>query len=153
MEVGKSCSFQAIVGGQCGFDPKDRNKSTTFVSFTNCTRDIDEHIRYFSVTGVESETELILARASIFEPPRNINSFTICPHHRASLGTSWKRQSTKCCVPAMLSQHKADVKKRPKAERGLSKSGSITVLKETGVFLPVGSGMLEHFRQSTIMFT
>ena len=145
MEVNsESCSFRAIVSGQCGFDPKDRNKSTTIISLRNCTRDIDEHKRYLCITGVESEIELILARACIFESSRNLDSFTICPHHRASLGVSWKRRSAKCCIPVMLSQHKDDVKKRPKAERGLSKSGSRTVLKETGVFVPVGSGMLEQ---------
>ena len=44
----------------------------------------------------------------------------------------------------MLSQHKDDVKKRPKADSGLSKSGSRTMLKETVIFVPVGSDMLEQ---------
>jgi hypothetical protein len=142
MDVSETCSFQAIVGVQCGFDAKDRNKSTRIILLTNCTRDIDEHKRYFCITGVESKTELILARACIFESPRNVDSFKICPRHRASLGVGWKRRSAKCCIPVMLSQHNVDVKNRPKAERGLSKSGSKTVFKETGVFLPVGSGKL-----------
>ena len=116
MEVSESCSFPAIVSGQCGFDSKDRNKFTTNISLRNCTRDIDEHKRYLCITGVESEVELILARACIFESSRNLDSFTICPHHRASLGVSWKRRSEKCCIPVMFSQHKDDVKKRPKAE-------------------------------------
>ncbi|CAB4030369.1 Hypothetical predicted protein [Paramuricea clavata] len=47
----------------------------------------------------------------------------------------------------MLSRHKDDVKKRPKAEKGLSKSGSRTVLKETGVFLQVGSGVCSKCRK------
>ena len=132
MDLSESCSFQAIVGGQCGFDAKDRNKSTSIIALKDCTRAIDEHKRYFSITGVEAEIELILAR--------DIDSFKICPRHRATLGVSWKRGSAKCSVPIILSKHSVDVKKKPKAERGMSKKWSKTVLKETGVFLAVGSG-------------
>ena len=142
MDLSESCSFQAIVGGQCGCDAKDRNKSTGIIALKDGTRDIHEHKRYFSITGVETEIELILARACIFESPRGMDSFKICPRHRAILGVSWKRGSAKCCIPTILSKHSVDVKKRPKAERSMSKSGSKTVLKETGVFLAVGSGKL-----------
>ena len=124
MDLSESCSFQAIVGGQCGFDAKDRNKSTSIIALKDCTRAIDEHKRYFSITGVETEIELILARACIFESPRDIDSFKICPRHRATLGVSWKRGSAKCSVPIILSKHSVDVKKKPKAEQGMSKKWS-----------------------------
>ena len=58
----------------------------------------------------------------------------------ASLGVSWKRSSPKCSIPVSLSKHNATFAKKPKAERGLSKYGSQIVLKETGIFLPVGAG-------------
>lgn len=135
-----ACSFLAIVGGHCGFDAKDRTRSVELVSLLSCNRDISRHKSAFSIIGIESEVELLLARASIFAPPRNVENWTICPQHRASLGVSWKRSSDKCSIPVNLSKHNITSGKKPKAERGLSKSGSHIVLKETGIFIPVGAG-------------
>lgn len=135
-----TCSFLVIVGGQCGFDAKDRARSVEMVPLLSCNRDISRHKLAFSIIGIENEVELLLARASIFLPPRNVETWTICPQHRASLGVNWKRSSAKCSIPVNLSMHDINPAKKPKAERGLSKSGSQTVLKETGIFLPVGSG-------------
>ena len=43
----------------------------------------------FQVTCGDPETEvdLILSRAGIFETPKDIDDFTICPSHRSNLGT------------------------------------------------------------------
>ena len=112
------------------------------VPLLTCNRDISRHKSSFPINGVENEVELLLARASIYAPPRNVETWTICPQHRASLGVSWKRPSTKCSIPVSLSKHDIAVGKKPKAERGLSKLGSQFVLKETGIFLPVGAGEL-----------
>ena len=135
-----SCSFFAIVGSQCGADTKDRTKSLEKVPLLSCNRDITAHKSAFSIVGVENEIDLLLARASIYAPPKNIENWSICPQHRASLGVSWKRSSSKCALPASFSKHNARSGKKPKAGRGLSKSGSEIVLKETGIFLPVGAG-------------
>ena len=70
MDLSELCSFQVIVGGQCGCNAKDRNKSTGIIALKDCTRDIHEHKRYFSITGVETEIELILARACRFRIPK-----------------------------------------------------------------------------------
>ena len=35
----------------------------------------------------ETEVDLILSRAGIFETPKDIDDFTICPTHRSNLGT------------------------------------------------------------------
>ena len=139
------CSFFTIVGGRCGFDSKDRTKSVEMVPLLSCNADISRHKSAFSITGIENEVELLLARASIFVLPQNVESWTICPQHRASLGVSWKRSSAKCSVPVNLSKHDITSSKKPKAERGLSKSGSQIVLKETGIFLPVGAGEIKLF--------
>ena len=141
MEI-DACSFLAIVGGHCGFDTKDRSRSVNLVPLLTCNRDISRHKSFFAITGVENEVELLLARASIYPPPRNVETWTICPQHRASLGVSWSRASTKCSIPVSLSKHDIAISKKPKAERGLSQSGSQFVLKETGIFLPVGAGEL-----------
>ena len=130
-----ACSFLPIVGGHCGSDTQDRTRLAEMVPLLSCNRDISRHKSFFSITGIENEGELLLARASIFAPPRNIETWFICAQHRASLGASWKRSSSKCSISVSLSKENAtDVAKKPKAERGLSKSGSQIVLKGTGTF-------------------
>ena len=62
----------------------------------------------FQVTYGDSETEvdLILSRASIFETPKDIDDFTICPTHRSNLGigVGWSRGSiSRCRVKVGLS--------------------------------------------------
>ncbi|KAL9976163.1 hypothetical protein ACROYT_G013422 [Oculina patagonica] len=144
---GSACSFLAIVGGRCGYDSKDRTKSVEIVPLLTCHRDISGHKSTFFIIGIEDEVELLLARATIFAPTRNIENRTICPQHRACLGVSWKRSSTKCAIPVSLSRHNTTISKKPKAERGLSKLGSQFVMKETGIFLPVGTGVCSNCRK------
>ena len=137
---GEACSFQEIVGGKCGFSSKDKEKSVKLIPLLNCTSNVDRHKSALAFTDVQNEVELILARARLFSLPQNIDQLKICPHHRETLGLGWKRSSTRCDVPALLSSHSAKVKNRPRAERGLTKLASQTVFNETGIFVPVGSG-------------
>ena len=84
----------------------------------------------FAFHSIDSEVELILARASISFSPQNIDKMTVRPAHRASLGTGWSRRvPDKCKVPSILSHHSEDISKRSKADRGLSKAGSYAVLQ------------------------
>ena len=75
----------------------------------------------FQVTCGDPETEvdLILSRAGIFETPKDIDDFTICPTHRSNLGTGvgWIRGSiNRCRVPKEVYGHgKGGVKSIPKA--------------------------------------
>ena len=138
--AGSACSFLAIVGDHCGHDSKDRSKSEDCLPILSCDCDILSHKSAFSIVGIENEVELLLARVSIFSLPRNIEKWTVCPRHRSTLGVGWKRSSVKCSVPVSLSDHSENSAKKPKAERGLSKTGSKTILKETGIFVPVGAG-------------
>ena len=139
----KKCSFLSIVGGQCGPDTRVKNKAAECIQLLSCNHDIAGHKSSIGLVDIESEVDLILARASMFTFPKNIKQFTICPAHRSKLGTGWKQaEQVKCKIPAILSGHSDNVRKKPKGEtrRGLSKAGSQLVLEETGVFLPVGSG-------------
>ena len=43
------------------------------------------HTQSVGVSDVESEIDLIFARASIFTAPRDISGMTICPAHPSSL--------------------------------------------------------------------
>lgn len=136
------CSFVSIVGGHCGHVRRDGNKATGCIPLLSCQRDINGHKAVFAFRGIVDEIELILARASIFSSPRNIDQMSICPAHRASLGIGWTlRVPNKCRIPSILSSHSKDGSKKPKADRGLSKAGSQTVLQQSRIFLPVGSGL------------
>ena len=138
------CSFFAIVGAHCGHDTRVKNKSSECVQLLSCNHDITGHKSSLGLIDIESEVDLILARASMFTAPENIEQFVICPAHRSTLGTGWKQaENEKCRIPVILSRHSDEVRKKPRGEakRGLSKAGSHLVLRETGVFLPVGSGL------------
>jgi hypothetical protein len=138
------CSFFAIVGGHCGPDTRVKNKSSECVQLLSCNRDITGHKSSLGLIDIENEVDLILSRASMFTAPENIEQFVICPAHRSTLGTGWKlAENEKCRIPVNLSRHSDEARKKPRGEtkRGLSKAGSHLVLHETGVFLPVGSGL------------
>lgn len=137
-----SCSFKdyKFVAGSCSNDRRDRTKSTNVVALVSCDKDISGHKSFLSITDVNSEKELLLVRAGIFSPPSDIQTLTICPFHRSSLGIGWNRGAQTCRVPQAISHHGERGRKLPKAERGLSKAGSQKILERTGDFVPVGSG-------------
>ena len=64
MEV--CCTFKPTVGGVCGSDCRDRNYEVQVVPLQSCTKDIVNHLVTWSFSGSESEIELILSRAAIF---------------------------------------------------------------------------------------
>ena len=139
MEV--CCSFKSLVGGICGSDSRDRKHEVQVVPLTSCTKDIANHLASFSFSGPQNEIDLILCRAAIFKMPNSFDNMTICPQHRAKLGLGWTRGSTRCRIPAALSNHgKGSRKIWPKGDRGLGKQDSETVLQKTSVFIQAGSG-------------
>ena len=136
------CSFKSFifVRGSCSNDRRDRTKNTNIVPLLSCDKDISGHTSFLSITDVNSEVELLLARASIFSPPDDIQRLTICPFHRSSLGMGWNRGSQTCRVPQEISRHGEQGRKLPKADRGLSKAGSQMIMQLSQIFVPVGSG-------------
>ena len=134
-----TCSFEKRVGGICSSDK--RYKQELVVPSVSCERDISRHISSVGVNDVQSEVELILARASVFSYPSDISTWTICPAHRSSLGIGWRRGANRCRVPPGISGHATKGKKK-KADRGIGKHDSRQILRGTGVFVPVGSGKI-----------
>ena len=135
------CSFKALVGGVCGYDTKDRKRSTEIVPLLSCDRDISNHKSLYKFTGQEDEVELILCRVAKFKKNERLSSMTICPNHRSKLGIGWSRgSSTRCRVPQEISNHGKGKGVWPKGERGLGKKESELILRKTGSFVQVGSG-------------
>jgi len=102
-----------------------------------------------SFSGITTESELILARVGGFseEETSSQKLDTICPYHRRELGLGWRRNSTKCTVPQIISKHGAN----RKADGGVLKTVSERILKTTGEFVPVGSGEL-RFKGKQFLF-
>ena len=69
------------------------------------------------------------------------NALTICPLHRAKLGLGWVRGAIiRCRIPPSLYNHRKKKGEWPKGKRGIGKNECKTLLSDTGIFLPVGSG-------------
>ena len=136
------CSLKSLVGSSCGFDAKDRKRQTQIVPLLSCTKDISKHLSTLSFSGPQNEIDLILSRAALFDvAEESIKSMTICPRHRATLGISWTRGGgTRCRVPQAISGHGRSRGTWPKGDRGLGKQDSALILRNTGVFIPAGSG-------------
>ena len=104
-----------------------------FFPLSSCARDIKSHLRQLKVaqTSVGSEKDLILSRVGLFD--QQGDDMTVCPKHRAALGTWW-RPSLKCYHPLHGS-------KRRKPERGASLQMYKEVMAKWKVLVPVGAGM------------
>ena len=114
-----SCSFKSLVGGQCSFDRRDGSQSIEIVLLLSCGKDITRHKSLWQLQDVKSEVDLILARAAMFTVPQNVNTMTICPSHRSSLGLGWTRGTEKCRTHPKISEQRNVSRKWPKADRGI----------------------------------
>ena len=81
-----SCSFSSHSNSTCDFSARFPGKNE-FFPLSSCTRDIKSRLRQLKVaqTSVRSEKDLILARVGFFDEMGN--DMTVCPKHRAALGT------------------------------------------------------------------
>lgn len=136
-----SCSFKSIVGSPCSLDRRDKNRLIDEVPLLSCDKDIESHKSVWSFAGVESEKELIFARAGIFTAqPKNVtSSLTICPFHWSELGIGWQRSSGSCRIPEEISHHSKG--KTAKGDRCVGWQLSKAIFERTGVLVPVGSGI------------
>ena len=136
----KLTALHRIVGGQCSRDKTSRGKEkgALILPLISSGKNISAHAQSVGVTDVAFEIGLILARASMFTVPDDISRMTICPAYRSLLGIGWRRGSQRCRVPEALSSYTH--RKPRKADRGINKALSKTILKRRGIFIPVGSG-------------
>ena len=105
-----------------------------FFSLSAYAKDIKSHLRQMRVSqnNVPTESRLILARVGLFH--HDGHGMTICPKHRASLGTWW-RASLKCQHPLHLCA------RRNKPERGASLQMSKEIMAKWEVLVPVSVSM------------
>ena len=138
-----SCSFEPLVGTPCSFDRRNKHRSTDIVPLLLCNKDVTGHRSTWSFSGIESETDLILARVGIFSmTSRDLSSSNICPFHRSELGIGWRRNSysNSCQVPKEITYHNERREKPVKADRRVGKNISEYIHQQTGILIPVGSG-------------
>lgn len=147
------CSFKSLVGGQCSFDRRNRSQSLEIVPLLSCSKDITWHKSLWQFRDVKSEVDLILALAAMFTVPQNVNTMTICPSHRSSLGLGWTRGTERCRVPLEISEHRKVRGKCPKADGGINKNFPHFIMKRTGHLAHVGSGRYFDVPHVLIFFT
>ena len=140
-------SFKTLVGGLCSFDQRDKKQSTEIVLLLSCSKSITNHKSLWNFQDMDNEVELILARATVFSIQESVQTMTICPSHRSSLGIGWTRGTDRCRVPYEISKHKNIRGKCPNADRGVSKLFSHVIWNKTGLLVSVGSGKSndQHF--------
>ena len=131
-----ACSFYSRCDGHCG--PSKNNADDILKRpITDCKRDISKHLRCYQIPlTIETESDLILARAGIFEIPAKASTLLICEHHRESLGLNWRRNSKYCQVPKSVGTHKSN----RIADRGIGLLHSKMILQLSDQIIPVGSG-------------
>ena len=150
-----SCSFESLVGTPCSFDRRDKHRSTEIVPLSLCNKDVTGHRSTWSFSGIESETDVILARVGIFSlTSRDLSAFDICPFHRSELGIGWRRNSysNSCQVPKEIANRIERRGKPVRADRGVGKNISECIHQQTGILIPVGSGTVasQIIREKTV---
>ena len=102
---------------------------------------------------MKSEVDLASTAMFTYTVPQNVNTMTICPSHRSSLGIGWTRGTERCRVPPEISEHRNVRGKWPKADRGINKNFSQFIVKRTGHLVHVGSGRYFDVPPVLIFFT
>ena len=78
------------------FDRLDKRKSLEIATLRNCSKDISSYCSHWSLSGVTTESELLVAKVGIFGKEETLRLDTICPHHKLEPGLGWRRNSSEC---------------------------------------------------------
>ena len=89
-----SCSFNALVGGVCGFSVKDRKRQTKIIPLLSYRKKIANHKSIYKFTGPKDEVDHILCRAPKFTRNERVLAMMICPNHRTWFGLEQRIQHT-----------------------------------------------------------
>lgn len=125
------CSFSAFTNTKCGLTPYFP-KETEVLLLKNCQGNLKSHLSsYYINDDISTECNLICHRVGIFA---EIDSYSVYPYHRYSLGMCWKRLS-KCTHPEHTGKGKAEGNRQ-----GVTVAASLHLLQKFGCVVPVGSG-------------
>ena len=91
-----NCSFQRLAGDSAPKINEVEQKKKVPLS-SRCFH-VEKACQLVGVSDVESDINLIFARASIFTAPCDISGMTICPVHPSSLGIGWWRGSQRYLI-------------------------------------------------------
>ena len=127
-----ACSLATYCGNNCNFSSR-RPGRQQLLPLDSCADNVKDHLRKVKVsqTCVQSEKELILARAGLFSESDG-RDFTICPKHRAELGVRFR--------PSMKCQHPLHDNRRRKVERGINLKMVKEIKAKWNIVVPVGAG-------------
>ena len=144
----RNCSFQRLVGGQCGQDPRS-TKVQDLVPLLTCNKDISRHkssLGLMTGSGVDTEVELILARSSIFSFLPIFLTWIFVPLIvlRWASGGEWVWRVA-VYQPSCRSTSANPVLRIVESVRT---SPDSLILRITGIFLPVGSGKCLTYHKS-----
>ena len=126
------CSFKKITNTDCGTVSEKLKIPQSILPLIHCTRDVSGHLKTVKITDIETEIDLILSRAGIFNHDADdLQLYTICPRHRFLLGGGWYSRSV-CNYPSHTGKEKPD--------RSINKQDSKLIMQQLGQFVVVGSG-------------
>lgn len=127
------CFLRSKDGKNCG----PSRGSSGVIRLSECNDKIANHLIscHLSKENV-NESELILARAGLFNLPRtDLQGMWICYRHRHMLGRFWRSSKVTCHYP----EHSGE-KKRVQGRDVISLQIAQDVQKLFGVIVPIGSG-------------
>ena len=123
--------------------------SSGVIRLSECNDEVENHLIscHLSKESI-NESELILARAGLFNLPRdNLQGMWICYRHRHMLGRFWRSSKVTCQYPEHSGQ-----KKRVQGRDTINLKMAQDIYKLFGVIVPVGSGSFSMIISSCVHF-
>ncbi|EDO33434.1 predicted protein [Nematostella vectensis] len=139
-----TCDYAVCVGGPCG-PSVDCSSNSKCVLLKDCNKDIHGHKKLLNISdkSLQTEFELLLARAGLFENGVLYDSLTICPRHRDLHGIRFRLNKTYCVVPATWADHRSA---NPLGDKGITFLQSKALQAKVHQLIPVGSPICRRCR-------
>jgi len=131
--MSSDCFLSSNDGRNCG----PSRGASGIVRVSECNDNVENHLIscHLSKQGL-NESQLILARAGLFNLPREeCQKMWICYRHRHMLGRFWRCSKVTCQYP----EHSGE-KKRVKEREVINLQMAYDIQKLFGVTVPLGSG-------------
>ncbi|CAH3018743.1 unnamed protein product [Porites evermanni] len=139
-----TCGYSTYVGGSCGSSFQNPS-NVQCVPLGDCQKEVKAHIKSLNVRdrSIKTESQLLLARAGIFDATEETLKISICPRHRDLFGIYWRCNKQMCSTPTDWAPHKS---KKLKGDRGLTFLQSKGLHQLTNQLLHVGTPICKQCR-------